>query len=154
MHAVVMESLEDYLAGTLKPADERRVEAHLGACLTCREEVAAMEDVSQMFGSLRPEEDPGAPSPGFHARVMALAGHAKTAPGISSLFGLDVVFARRLAFACLLTLAVLGSYLVSRESAYFNGPSPEAVMAQQGLPAFDSAPAHDNMLIALTAYEH
>jgi len=153
MHPVVMESLEDYLAGTLKPADERRVEAHLGGCPTCREEVAAIEDVSQMFGSLRPEEC-GAPSPGFYARVMASVRQAKAAPGVSSLFGLDVVFARRLAFACLLTLAVLGSYLVSRESAYFNGPSPEAVMAQQGLPAFDSAPAHDNMLIALTAYEH
>jgi len=57
-------------------------------------------------------------------------------------------------FASLLTLAVLGSYLISRETAYPSGPSPEAVMAQQELPAFDSAPAPDNMLVSLTAYEH
>ena len=154
MHAVVMERLEEYLAGTLNPADERQVEAHLNGCPACREELAAMEDVSLMFHSLR-VEGWTEPAPGFYSQVMAQVGEAQTARSVTSgLFGIDLVFARRLAFACLLTLAILGSYLVSRESSYSNGPSPEAVMAQQGLPAFDSAPAHDNMLIALTAYEH
>jgi hypothetical protein len=54
----------------------------------------------------------------------------------------------------LLTLAILGSYLVSRETRYPSGLSPEAVMAQEGSPAFDSAPAQDNMLVTLTAYEY
>jgi hypothetical protein len=53
-----------------------------------------------------------------------------------------------------MTLAVLGSYLVTRETGYAGGPSPEAVMAQQNSPAFDSASAPDNMLVTLTAYEH
>jgi len=33
------------------------------------------------------------------------------------------------------------------------GPSPEAIMAQQESPAFDSAAAQDSMLVTLTAYE-
>jgi hypothetical protein len=70
------------------------------------------------------------------------------------LLGLDVAFGRRLVFACLLTLAVLGTYLISRETAYPAGPSPETIMAQQESPAFDSAPAQDNMLVTLTAYDH
>ena len=63
------------------------------------------------------------------------------------------LFARRLVFASLLTLAVLGSYLVTREANYSAGVSPEAVMAQQESPAFDTGPAQDNMLVTLTAYE-
>jgi len=52
-----------------------------------------------------------------------------------------------------MTLAILGGYLVTRESDSPVGLSPEAVMAQQDMPAFDSAPAPDNMLVTLTAYE-
>ena len=75
-------------------------------------------------------------------------------PSIANLFGLDWAFGRRLVFASLLFLAVLGSYLVSRETRYAPEPSPEAVMAQQDSPAFGSAPGHDAMLVTLTAYEH
>ena len=49
MHAVVMESLEEYLAGSLEPADERAIEAHLVACDSCREEIRGIEDVSRLF---------------------------------------------------------------------------------------------------------
>jgi hypothetical protein len=52
-----------------------------------------------------------------------------------------------------LTLALLGTYLVSREEAYPTGLSPDAVMAQQDSPAFDSARAQDNMLATLASYE-
>ena len=76
------------------------------------------------------------------------------APSFAGLFALNFSIGRRLVFASLLTLAILGSYLVSRESAYSGGPSPEAVMAQQESPAFESAPAQDNMLVTLTVYEH
>src|SRR5579871_237181 len=108
MHAVVMETLEEYLAGTLNPADERRIEAHLNGCPTCREELVAMEDMSAIFDSLRSEECL-TPSPAFYAGVMAQVATPATGPGVWDLFGLDLVFARRLAFACLLTLAVMGS---------------------------------------------
>jgi hypothetical protein len=74
-------------------------------------------------------------------------------PALANLLGLDLAFGRRLVFACLLTLAVLGSYLVSRETGSPAGPSPEAIMAQQESPAFETAPAPDNMLVTLTTYD-
>jgi predicted anti-sigma-YlaC factor YlaD len=153
MHAVVMESLEDYLAGTLKPAGQRQVEAHLSTCEVCREEVGVQRELSQMLGSLRSEET-WAPSPGFYAGVMELVGERKAVPTFASFFALDLAFGRRLVFASLLTLAVLGSYLVSRETGYMPHPTPESVMAQENSATFEGAPAQDNMLVTLTAYEY
>ena len=127
MHGVVIESLEEYLAGSLEPAAQRDIEVHLSNCEMCRKEIRAMREVSQWFGALRSEEV-WDPAPAFCARVMEQVS--------------------------LLTLAILGSYLVSRETRYPSGPSPEAVMAQEESPAFDSAPAQENMLVTLTAYEY
>jgi anti-sigma factor RsiW len=153
MHAVVISSLEEYLSGTLEPAGRREVEAHLGSCPMCREEIRSMQDVSQLFISLRSEEAVE-PSAGFYAGVMRQVGAERRAtPSFASLFGLDFAFGRRVAFASLLTLAILGSYLVTRETAIPGGPSPEVVMAQQNAPSFDSAAPQDNMLVTLTAYE-
>jgi len=153
MHAVVMDSLEEFLAGALKPGAQREIEAHLNACDACREEIRSMQDVSQLFVSLRSEEI-AAPAPGFYARIAAQVHEREAVPSVGNLFGLGFALGRRLIFASLLTLAVLGGYLVSRESGYAAGPSPEAVLAQQESPAFDSAPAQDNMLVTMTAYEH
>ena len=153
MHSVVTESLEDLLAGALKPAAQRDVEAHLNACQTCRAELRSMQEVSAMFASLR-QDEAFSPSPGFYAGVMERVDARQSAPTFASLFTLDFAFGRRLVFASLLTLAVLGSYLVSRESSYSPDLSPEAVMAQQDSPAFDSAPAGESMLVTLTTYEH
>ncbi len=152
MHAVVMENLEEYLAGTLEPADQRQFEAHLSACEDCREELNEMREVSQLFGSLREEEE-WQPSPGFYAGVVRQVEAQAVRPSFASLFSLDFVFGRRLVFASLVMLAVLGSYLVTRETSYPTGPSPETVMAEQNSPRFDSRPAQDNMLVTLTAYE-
>jgi anti-sigma factor RsiW len=146
-----MDSLEEYLSGTLEPVGKRAIEAHLSVCKTCREEMHEMEDVSLLFGTLR-SEDVMEATPGFFAGVMRQAQEFRPAPSFAGLFALDFAFGRRLVFASLLTLAVLGSYLVSREAEY-TGPGPEAVMAQQESPSFDSLPAPDNMLVTLTAYE-
>jgi len=151
MHAVVMDSLEEYLSGTLEPADQRTVDAHLSACKPCREELCSMQDVSQWFVSLKSEAELE-PSPIFYAAVMRQV-DARKRPTFSSLFALDLAFGRNLVFASLLTLAVLGSYLVSRESGDPMGPSPSAVMAQENASAFDSAPGHNSMLVTLTACE-
>jgi anti-sigma factor RsiW len=154
MHAVVMESLEEYLAGSLDPAALRDVEAHLSSCPVCCEELRGMQDISQMFGSLRSEES-FEPAPGFYARVMQQVDRRQAAATLPGLFGLDLGFARRLVFASLLVLAVLGGFLVTRETIYpASGPSPEAILAQQDSLAFQTARAEDNMLITLTAYEH
>jgi anti-sigma factor RsiW len=155
MHAVVMDSLEEYLAGSLEPAKLRAIEAHLNGCGSCREQVRSMEETSAWFGSLRCAEEAPATSPGFYAAILQKVDEQRAAePSFASLFSLDLAFGRRLVFASLLTLAVLGGYLVSHEAAYPASVSPEAVMAQQDFPAFDAAPAQANMLVTLTAYEH
>jgi anti-sigma factor RsiW len=178
MHSVVKDSLEEYLSGVLAPAGQRDIEAHLSTCERCREELAGMRDISELFASLQAAEAaeewsdqawsdqamPGAQGfraafsdadlrPGFYARVMQVVGGRHAVPTFASLFSLDLAFARRLVFACLLTLAVLGSYLVVREGEYAGSLSPEAVMAQQNYPAFDSEHGQDNMLVTLAAYD-
>jgi len=155
MHAVVMDSLEEYLAGSLEPAKLRAIEAHLNGCGSCREQVRSMEETSAWFGSLRCAEEAPATSAGFYAAILRKVDEQRAAePSFASLFSLDLAFGRRLVFASLLTLAVLGGYLVSHEAGYPANVSPEAVMAQQDFPAFDAAPAQANMLVTLTAYEH
>jgi anti-sigma factor RsiW len=149
MHAVVMESLEDYLSGKLKPAVQRDVEAHLSTCKSCSQEVRAMQKISQCFGALR-APDELQPAPGFYAQVRRQVGDRHAVPAFAGFFALDFAFGRRLVFASLITLAVLGSYLVSSEESYPTGLSPAAVMAQQDSPAFDSARAQDNMLYSMT----
>jgi len=153
MHVAVMESLEQYLSGELEPADREQIEAHLKQCEACREEVAAMEDVSLLFDGLR-GGGTVEPAPGFYARVMERVGERRPAASLGDIFAWNLAVGRRLAFACLLTLAVLGSYLIWRETGYVGGPSPSAIMAQQDLPSFESASGSDAMLVTLTAYEH
>jgi len=150
-----MDGLEDYLAGALNAVDRKHIEVHLDQCEMCREEVSAMQDVALLLGSLR-AGDGVEPAPGFYARVMQRveAGTPKAAPSAANLFGFDLAMGRRLAFACLMTLAILGFFLVSRETSYSPSPSPESIMAQQEIPAFGQAQGHDAMLVTLTAYEH
>ena len=152
MHTVVVNSLEEYLSGTLAPAARRDIEVHLSACERCQEELSGMQNLSGLFSSLQCEET-WEPAAGFHVRVMQRVGESKMVPALAGFFVLDLAFVRRLAFTSLLTLGILGSYLVMREGEYPTGPSPEAVMAQQDSPAFDSARAQDNMLVTMTTYE-
>jgi len=152
MHAVVIDSLEEYLSDALEPAAQRAVEGHLAGCAACREEIKSMQDVSLLFGSLQNEEV-FEPSPRFTASVMQHVSDLKPEPTFASRFALDLAFGRRLVFASLVMLAVLGSFLATREAQYTAGPSPDAILAQQDLPDFDSAPSQDNMLVTLTAYE-
>jgi anti-sigma factor RsiW len=145
MHQAIVEGLEEYLGGVLKPAAQRDFEAHLEACEDCRREVSGMLEISGLFESLRPAEEV-VPSPGFCARVMQQVGRSQV-PSFWSLFSLDAAFGRRVVFAALLMLAVFGSFLVSRETGYAQGPAtPEAVMAEHNT-------NRDAMLLTLATYE-
>lgn len=151
MHSVIVESLEEYLAGTLDIAGRRSIEVHLDDCEACREELAGMREISYMFGSLR-SNDVLEPAPGFYAGVMQQVQEFKPAPSLAGLFSFDFAFGRRLVFASLITMAILGTYLVTRESDAHSAISPNSIMAQQDSPGFESAPAHDSMLVTLAAY--
>src|SRR5580658_8204069 len=107
MHSVVMESLEEFLAGTLEPAERQAMERHLSDCGQCREEVHGMQAVSLLFSSFRTEEALD-PAPGFYARVKQRVEESKPAPSFANLFALDAIFGRKLVFSCLLTIGLLG----------------------------------------------
>jgi anti-sigma factor RsiW len=146
MHAVIIEDLEEYLSGILPPPALDRFQAHLDTCVGCRGEVERMQQASSLLASLKIDE-PVEPGPGFAAQVMQAVA-AGPAPSYWSIFG-DFAFGRQVAFASLLTLAVLGTVLVSREESYEPAPpTPEAVMA-----ADTGSPNADQMLVTLANYE-
>ena len=111
-----------------------------------------MQEVSECFDVFRVAE-PVVPPPAFYAKVMREVGQRQAVPSFAGFFALDFAFGRRLVFASLMTLAVLGTYLVSYESGYPSGLSPETVMAQQDSPAYENARSQENMLATLTNYE-
>ena len=152
MHAVLLDRLEEYLAGTLTPAARQAFETHLTHCESCREEIDGLKEVAGLFESLRSDETLS-PSPAFYSKVMGQVEEHRSMPSLSNLFTLDAVFGRRLAYSCLLTITVLVGFLLTRETRFSSALSPEAVMAQQNLLVFDSGTGRDNMLITLTSYE-
>jgi anti-sigma factor RsiW len=151
----MLENLEEYLAGTLEPAELREIEMHLSLCGACREEIRGMQDLSGLFGALRVETaETWEIAPGFTAKVMAQVSQRKPASVLASFLAMNMALGRRLVFASMLVLAVFGGYLVTHEVQYPVGPSPEAILAQQNAPAFETGGAENNMLATLTAYEH
>jgi anti-sigma factor RsiW len=145
MHQVIVESLEEYISGELSPAAQRDFDAHLETCAECSRELNGMMEMSSLFESLKLAEEITPPA-GFYARVLSQVSKPQ-APTFWSLFSLDAAFGRRVVFASLLTLAIFGSFLVSRETGYAPGPSsPEAVMAEH-------TTDRDAMLVTLTSYE-
>jgi anti-sigma factor RsiW len=146
MHAVIIDDLERYLSGHLPPSALGRFQAHLGACGECRRQVDEIRESADLLRSLKPA-GPVEPPPSFVAQVMQTVA-LRPARSFWSDFG-DFAFGRRVVFASLLTLAVLGTVLVSREQAYAPNPTtPEAVMADAG-----GSPNADQMLVTLANYE-
>ncbi len=66
-----------------------------------------------------------------------------------SLFWLDPALGRRVAFAALMTFAVLGGYLITRETDFSAGPPDAEVIMAQHAPAENP----DMMLATLASYE-
>jgi anti-sigma factor RsiW len=144
MHQVILDRLEEYLSGAPSP---REFTAHLESCEECRTEVRGMQELSSAMAMLRAPEDLAAP-PGFYARVAQRV-ETQRPRSIWSLCLLDPAFGKRVAFASVLTLAIFGSYLVTRETDFAAGPpSAEAVMAQRG-----PSENPDVMLATLASYE-
>ena|ERR1019366_2072423 len=149
MHDIVAEEFERHLEGTASHAFYR----HLDACPACREEVARMDEFSGLMRQFRLDADmnPAQPRLGFYNRV---AGQIvdKERHEAWGLFSPGVVFFRRIAFASLLLLAGLGSYLVARESGF--GMDDAATIMAQHDPSVqheDSAD-RDRMLVTMATY--
>jgi hypothetical protein len=149
MHDPVVNELEDYLAGKASPA----FHGHLASCQACRTEVESIAEVSRMLSVLRDDpEQTVQPSPFFFTRVAAgIVEHQNTdhwgllAPGAA--------FFRRVAFASLLLLAGLGSYLVVREGETVPATDAVTIIAQHNATADHAASSdRDVMLVTLASY--
>lgn len=146
MHAVIINDLEQYLSGHLPPSALDRFQAHLALCGECRQEVDEVRESAGLLEVLKPSGEID-PPPYFVAELMQGVGELP-APSFWSALG-DFAFARRVVFAGLMTLAVLGTVLVSREESYAPSPTtPEAVMADAA-----GSPNADQMLVTLANYE-
>jgi predicted anti-sigma-YlaC factor YlaD len=154
MHQIIQDGLEDFLADASNRAERARIESHLEQCDECRREVDSMKDLSQMFSTLR-SSDPPQPSPGFYARVTNLIEKQQPVSSLWAAF-LEPVFGRRLALACLLVMATLGTVLMTRETEYAAGPTPEMILAvERAAPALEAGPLldRDQMLFTLASHK-
>lgn len=112
MHREIRQRLEDYLReGPGASGPNAQVEAHLGECAECSEELEALRTQAQLLRSWRAPQDIE-PRPGFYARVMERI-EAQPA-SIWSIF-LERRFGFRLAVASAALAALLGAYLVVSE---------------------------------------
>lgn len=148
-HDIVTEQFEQHLEGTAS----RAFYQHLDGCAPCRELVAQMTDLSGCLREFRPDAGVAAaePAAGFYNRVAGriVDRENRTAWG---LFSPGVAFFRRVAFASLLVLAALGSYLISSETS-FDSEDAVSIMAQHDSSA-DHADAadRDRLLVTMATY--
>jgi hypothetical protein len=157
MHDIVVDELEMHLSGggVYKNAS-RAFYAHLDVCADCRAAVAGMDDLSVLLRELRVDPENATdslpqPSLGFYNRVRyrIVEDQQREAWG---LFSPGAAFFRRVAFASLLLLAGLGSFLVTRESS-FGGADAATIMAQHDPVAVHSESSdRDRMLVTLATY--
>jgi predicted anti-sigma-YlaC factor YlaD len=148
MHNIVVDEFDCYLNGTASAAFHE----HLNGCEACRTTVRAMSEVTLLIRDFR-VEDSECPEPpaGFYNRV---ANRIIEKEGFAwwGLWSLGPAFFRRMAFASLLVLAGLGSFLVSRESA--GGQTDAAsIMAQHDSSGTQADAAdRDRLLVTLASY--
>jgi anti-sigma factor RsiW len=150
MHQPIRERLEQYLGGT----EDRDVELHLAECRQCKSEVERMRRQAAILRSLRPGELE--PAPGFYARVMERVESQRITSVWSIL--LEPVFAKRLAYASLALLALLGTLAVSIGTEPAAPPSSaEVIMVENPIgPPLGADPARDRnvVLVNLATYQH
>ena len=155
MHQLIQDGLEEYLSGTLDSASRGRFDAHLKECPMCREQMEEMNQLSGLLQSLRdPAPETVTPAPGFYARVSMRIEQEQDV-SIWSLL-LQPLFAKRVALASLLFLAMVGGLVLSGESESMGLPTAEQVMALDDghrtlPPGGDVARGH--MLYTLASYQ-
>ncbi len=156
MHEVVVNELEKYLeARSGQPAAQGpsvEFHHHLATCQACSEELEALAEVSEMMADLRPvPETSPEPSPFFFTRVAASINENQNTDRWG-LLAPGAAFFRRVAFASLLLLAGLGSYLVTREAD--PGTDPVTVMASHDVTMAHAEGADRDLMLATLASYH
>ena len=154
MHKPIKERLEEYLRGAGEQGHLVEFRAHLGGCENCREEVGAMEAQARLLRVLSEAEEVE-PAAGFYARVMEII-EARRVASLGDLF-LEPAFERRLIFASLTAVILLGSYLFYTERSHlFEASSPVTIMAaeplDQGKLGADPQSDREAVLLTLASY--
>ena len=156
MHDVVVNELETYLEArsgqTAAKGPSVEFHHHLAACKACREELEAFAEVSEMMADLRPEPITAPqPSPFFFTRVAASINENQNTDRCG-LLAPGAAFFRRVAFASLLLLAGLGSYLVTREAD--PGTDAATIIAQHDATANHAEGSDRDLMLATLASYH
>jgi hypothetical protein len=152
MHDEILNEFEEYLSG--EPVS-RSFTQHLEICPPCAREMSEMEQLSQSLQSLRIEEAAAITPPlGFYAKVARSIEVEQKVP-VWGIFAPDLQFFRKIAFAALMLLAVLGSYLVSRESGYATPATEQATLTEHDSTVPHESPAdRQHIAVTLAAFEH
>jgi anti-sigma factor RsiW len=152
MHDEILNELEGYLDG--EPVS-RSFTQHLEVCPHCAHEVNEMAQISVSLRSLRIEPSEAITPPlGFYAKVARSIEAEQKSP-LWGLFAPDLQFFRKVAFASLMLLAVLGSYLVSRESDFTAQAAQQATLTEHNSTVPHESPAdRQHILVTLAAFEH
>jgi hypothetical protein len=157
MHEPIEEGLERHLLGEKDRTSLRAFDAHLENCEECRSEVRELTLHSQLLKVLRPPADIE-PSAGFYARVVNRI-ETQAKPSFWNLL-LDPTFGRRLVYATLTAVLLMGTYMISTEPGDSvelaqQPPTPEAILAApETPPALGENPERDRdaILVSLTTY--
>lgn len=108
MDRFLQDRLEDYLSGALAGKELAEFNARLSADAALSAEVAELVETRALFEAIRLDAaELAAPAPGFYARVNQLIESEKETP-FWAVF-LQPFMVRRLAFAALMWMFVLGS---------------------------------------------
>jgi len=155
MHKEIKEHIEELLRGAEEQEELATCREHNASCASCAKELAEMEAQVRMLQLFRSTEE-FEPDASFYALVMQKVEARRNASPLHAF--LDPVFARRLIFAGLMAVTVLGSYLVySERSPAFSSTGPIAILASQ-MPEQDvlgANPARDRetLLLTLASYQ-
>jgi anti-sigma factor RsiW len=112
MHRPIQDHLEEFLSDPYDSKIPPDFHEHLAACTECAREMETLQSQTSWLRLLR-KDPPIEMNPGFFARVMNRVEEQSSSPVWSAL--LDPVFGRRLAYACLALVVVLGGYLLHSE---------------------------------------
>ena len=114
MDPFVTDHLEDYLAGRLMGAKLNEFERRLGTDSDTALAVRRFEETSKLFDALRLDEE-AEPAPGFYYRVASRIESEQEDP--FWMMFLQPFLIRRLAFAALMWLFLLGSVAVFHDDS-------------------------------------
>ncbi len=135
MDQFVKDNLETYLSGELDERQKAEWDAHLAAHPAAARQVALHEETASMLRELRPPEDDWSGAPGFYDRLAERIEEQRRIP-FWSVF-LQPPFGRRLAFASLMWLALLGSFFAFTDPVDSQKHVAEAFLVERPSAVFE-----------------